>query len=189
MTDISDASGGNPKPSGTFKYKRQLFLNIVALFYVGAGGYLLCLLESARHGAVPLAEVVIWALYAFVVLILFIGSVNRSDVLVDEQGISKRYLGFLPWGRMRWDRVRKIRVALLSNALTYSSRPGITRIIAVLPFIPGRFGLYRSGAVTLDDSVEHADELIKVMNHYIAQYNIEVVELAGPGGEKTVECL
>lgn len=97
---------------------------------------------------------------AFVVL-------GKSDVILDEKGVSRRLLGW-EWCSVSWDNVELVRVVEVSGRAAQFGRS----MIAIVPAqsVPGR----KSRNIVFSKDVDEVGKLVTEMNRYIAAYRIPV---------------
>lgn len=185
MAEIRDEGGSSL--SGTFRYEPDIVFNLAMSLIMG---FLTFALWKVEHdGSDTSGVIMVWVTWAGFLFGFLIRASQHADVIVDAQGISRRLFGLVPWKRQRWDNIRLIRVMPFPYRDPYTGSTSFKRIIVMLPAVPPRLRWVRSGKVALDDAVNEAGVLMKIINHYIAQYNIKTVELVRPMGEKQIDHL
>jgi hypothetical protein len=92
--------------------------------------------------------------------------VTASDVVVDDQGISRRLFGFT-WKRIRWGNARLITEFLLQTPT------GSTHCVNVFPIVKPRFRILPSGKISFSEKMERAPELLQILRQYASRYGIE----------------
>jgi len=103
--------------------------------------------------------------------IFFIGGIfvclGYSDVIVDDQGVSRRLLGWV-WRSISWDKIELIRIVEISGRSAQFARS----MVAIVPIqsVSGR----KLRSIVFSKEVDAAGRLVTAMNRRIAQYRIPV---------------
>ena len=186
MTDAAIAISPAARTAGTFRYEGSLYFALAMFMITGALEILYWGEELTRNVPATFQDALVYTLAVSQLAVTFLFPVARSDVVVDEHGIYRRFLGLWAYRRIRWDNIRRItaRPVPFSPARGQTSVRGITFHPAASSFL----ALLPGGKFGFSDSVGNWQGLIEVMNHYIAKHRIEVVVYGGKkGGERAAQ--
>lgn len=107
----------------------------------------------------------------------FMLMVGRSDVIIDDQGISRCFLG-KTWRTIRWDNIMRITKFPVSD--------GFGKIVKgynIFPKVKPRFSFNPSGKMTFGEYMDDIPKLIEMLNFYVLKYDIKVEVRETPYGE------
>jgi hypothetical protein len=179
MNAIHKQSGDASRTSAVFKYQGQVYFFIALLAVDSLFLFMGFAVEEGkriRQESFSSSDLFFMGLLLIFFLLQLPNLRSRSDIVVDDQGISRRFLG-CTWQTIRWDNIRVILSFQLLDSLDQKSH----RQISICPAARSLFRLTPSSAMGFDDQVVNMSELIEVMNRHITQYkiNIETVDRNG----------
>jgi hypothetical protein len=105
---------------------------------------------------------------SFVLLIGFLLLAGRSDVLVDDQGISRRLFGWT-WQTIQWGNVRLITAFPVFGGSGYTPRA-----FNIYPSVRPKVRVMPSGKMSFTDKMSDAPRLIKLLNQYASSHGIKI---------------
>jgi hypothetical protein len=108
---------------------------------------------------------------AWIAFVLLVGAVllfGKSDVLIDDQGISRRLFGWT-WLTIQWANVRLITAFPVSGGYGYSARA-----FNIFPTVKAAIRLMPSGKMAFTDKVSGAPRLVELLNHYASSHRINI---------------
>lgn len=120
--------------------------------------------EGLRGGASFL--MVSFSFIAFSGWLLLTG---RSDIVIDDEGISRRLFG-RTWQSIAWKNVRRITEFPIFNPDLHK----MSRAFNIYPSVFPRFRLVPSGKMAFMEPAENAHQLVELIEHYAAAYRIEL---------------
>jgi hypothetical protein len=157
-----------PALPAIFKFAGQtptrIALCVLALWWA-----FFCVIWIRRGGSASGATFLLISLL-FVLLISGLTLTSQSDVVIDDQGISKRLFG-VTLRTIRWDNVREVRVFQLKGI--YAEK--MIRALAIYPAVGPKGNLSSIGKLVIRERFEKMDLMIEMMNHYISKYGIRIV--------------
>lgn len=164
--NIQDSSA--TEMPNVFKYKWNEIIFFATLMLITLCLYALFI--SIKRGD----ETIGGLLFIGVMLLwLIVGSgiflMGRSNILVDDKGISRRLWG-KTWQHIEWGNIKLITAFPVLPLGQKSTQRSYNIYPAVKPFYiftPG-------GKIFFDEKIEDAPKLIELLNFYILQYNIKV---------------
>lgn len=151
-----------------FKYKRQIPNLIASLVFVGAiwGGTIFAI----SHGIAFVWGALMLFLSMFNSIVAGLAIAGESDILIDAQGISRRFLG-KTWQSIRWDNIRVIKTFPVGGA---GFAPRIVKAYTICPAQKPHGLSYRGGKIGFWSTFNNMDQLVALMNLYIQKYKIKV---------------
>lgn len=166
MMQTSDDSGREPV---RFKFKvlpwacfwlatMEIFGLVMGIIWIRQDGVLGGLMFST-----------VWCL----ILGLFGGIViqGASDIIVDDQRISRSLFGWI-WQAFQWDSIGKVVIRRVMDP--YSNRKRTIRAFAIYRRSLNGNILSRWWGMSFLERGEHMQELIRLLNRYIAAHNIKI---------------
>ena len=153
-----------------FKFKNQILAFISMCLF--SFGFLAFTLIAIRHG-IGLG----WGLFftflaMFLLLLTGITIAGQSDIIIDDQGISRR-LFWITWRSIRWDNIQVIKTF---HVVAQGFRPKSVRAFAIYPSVklPGKLTLPGSGSIAFTEGFENIGQLIELINYYATKYEIKI---------------
>jgi hypothetical protein len=152
-----------------FQYKKEFYKTpyysaFVVLFGVGIG-----IFAMRREVTVGLVLMAGWCSFWIPVLILL--NLGLSDVIVDDKGITRSFYGKI-WKFIRWTDIRRIQLMRTPNYELH-------RWVALYRIVPdnrNRSLFSRRLPMFFDETIQNRGRLLELLNHYIHQYNIEIID-------------
>ena len=105
---------------------------------------------------------------SFILFITGLLLTGRSDVVVDDQGISRCLLG-KTWQTIRWENARLITAFPVSGGRSYMARG-----FNIYPIVKPQFSLMPSGKMVFNDKVGDAPKLVELLNYYSSKHGIRI---------------
>jgi len=132
----------------------------------------LCVVAWQDHRATARGDLaVITVLTLSMPLVLAFGIVSMSDVIIDDTGIGRAFFG-VKWKWISWANVRSFRIG---NSSGLSSGGRIYQSIWVVASLSGSPGSERKATV-FGTKVNDREEMIRLLNQYVAKYQVPVME-------------
>lgn len=164
---LNQEINGLRKPT-IFKYKHQMLM-LIASFVIafGFGGFTFF---AISHGI----GLIYGVLFIFLTLIYFllagVAIAAQSDILIDDQGISRRLLG-KTWRTIQWSDIKVIwTFPVTAKGFQSKAGKGFAIYTSVKPI-----GIsYLSGGIGFTDGFENMDQLIELINHYVSKHGIKI---------------
>jgi hypothetical protein len=151
-----------------FCFKGQLYFLIAAYAISGLFLFLGLAIETGRQGTVTFGEPIMFGGFLLFSILGTISFLDQSDIVVDDQGISRCILGW-PWKKIRWDNVRLITAFPVSGGPGYSARA-----FNIFPIVKPQFRLLPSGKILFNDKVQNASTLVELLNQYALKHGIKI---------------
>ncbi len=154
----------------TFKFEGSRYF-FVALLLVDAFALLMCFIYwQTRSGPVTVLEVLFSIGMAFLLFAsMVVVPAQQSDVLVTDQAISRRFMGWT-WRTVRWGDIREIQV------MPYFD-PALRRMIRLINIYVA--GHRTTGGMGIADTLSNVDQFIEILNCRIAEHGIRVRAVEG----------
>lgn len=105
---------------------------------------------------------------AFTLLMGALILVDRSDVIVDEQAISRRLFGVI-WQRMEWRNIRVIRTFHVSATGGYTAQA-----YNLYPKVKARFAFLPGGKMSFTDKMTNAPQFFGHLRRMASEYGINI---------------
>jgi hypothetical protein len=93
---------------------------------------------------------------------------GRSDVIIDDQGISRRIFG-KTWQRMDWDNIRLIRAFPVSGGGGYSAQA-----YNIYPKVRPRFAVLPAGKMSFTDKMTNSTQFIEHLHRFASAHSIRI---------------
>jgi hypothetical protein len=155
-----------------FKYK-NFTPNLIfgCIFIIGAWATFYALLLDAIARGTGFGYAVLLALLSlFLTAVLCIAITGSSDIIIDEQGISRRLFGKV-WRTIHWDNIEIIKTF---HVVAQGFRPKSVRAFTIYP-TGVLFGWsYLSGGIGFSENFMNMERLIGLINLYAAKHNIKI---------------
>jgi len=172
MSAMNNQNGEASRTPAVFKYKGQVYY-FIGLLAVDSLYFFMCFAveegRRIRQESFSTSDLFFMGLMLIFFLLQLPVIRGRSDIVVDDLGISRRFLGWT-WQTIRWNNIRVIISFPYSDSMYKKTR----REISICPSARPLFRLTPSGGMGFDDEVVDMNELIEIMNRYITQYKIQI---------------
>jgi hypothetical protein len=93
---------------------------------------------------------------------------GRSDVVTDDQGISRRLFGWT-WQTVLWTNIRLITAFPVTGGYGYTARA-----FNIFPSVRPKVRLMPSGKMMFTDKMSDASRLVELLNHYASIHGIKI---------------
>lgn len=154
-----------PGTQAIFEFKGKFLVLIWLCAVICITGFLGISLIMSGGSSGRVIFLLISCLFLFAVSGLLLH--GRSDVVIDENGISRRLFD-KTWQTIRWENVRLITAFPVSGGSGYKARA-----FNIFPVIKPRIRLFPSGKMFFDDKLENAPRLVELLNYYVIKYGIK----------------
>jgi hypothetical protein len=108
-------------------------------------------------------------------LVIVYACLSKSDVIVDDKGISGRCFRLI-WRTIPWKAVRRVRIQCFVDSFRYYPRSGLTIVYSVDQTEKAGLLFGRHGQIRFDDGIENIRGLLDIINAYVREDNIEIVD-------------
>lgn len=154
-----------PSCRKVFKYKRLKIRvrMILVLTGVWVFGCVAGIHNTGWANTVP--WLVGFGLFVLYEAVLLLG--GASDIVVDDEGLSRRLYGWV-WRRMRWDNMSRIK----SFEVFDQRQSLIVTSYNIFPIAKARFRLHPSGVLRFAGIVEGIDDLLEIINRQASKRHI-----------------
>ena len=156
-----------------FKYKHfalNLIGGCIVAFVFGWGTSYALLLDAIRRGTSLGYALLLSFLSLFLTAFVCIAIVGSSDIIIDDQGISRRLFGKV-WRTIHWDNIKIIKTF---HVVAQGFRPKSVRAFTIYPTIAPIGWSYLSGSIGFTESFANVEQLIELINHYVSKHNIKI---------------
>lgn len=169
--------GADDKPV-VFKIKGQIIALLWLCFFNFLFGF--ALIKMIRYEQITFSGVfgIVTLLIVFWIIGVMIMTA-RSDVMIDDQGISRCFLGKI-WRTIRWDNITLITAFPVSDGFGK-----ITRAYNIFPIVKPHFSFNPSGKMTFSEYMTDTPKLVELLNHYVLKYDIKIEIRETLGGKLT----
>lgn len=138
----------------------------VMLMTVALGTYALMHVQTREALIRPMVFLI--ASSVFILLITWVLVASRSEVLIDDRGISRAIFGWI-WQTIEWRNTKVIR-----SFPTSRGDGRVSRTFAVHPLTRPGFSLTLKGIMVFNERLDNFPELLALLNKYIRLNDIHV---------------
>ena len=155
-----------------FKYKNFVLLFIAACLFVVMGWVFSCLLlKDAIARETGLGYGVLQSLLSLFLTVVFCTAIaGSSDIIIDENGISRRIFGKV-WRTIQWGNIKIVKTF---HVIALGFRSKRIRAFVVCPSSVPSGWSYLSSRITFTENFVNVEQLIELINHYISKHNIKI---------------
>jgi hypothetical protein len=150
----------------SFRFPGRLWVILwtgLALTFIGV----LTFIRIRQPGATGGIGVLVTSI-SFVLLLGAVLLFGRSDVVIDDQGISQRLFGWT-WKAVCWRNVRLITAFPVSGGYGYTARA-----FNIFPLVRPHFRLMPSGKMMFTDKISDSPRLVDLLNQYASSHVIKI---------------
>jgi hypothetical protein len=157
-----------PTREESFRFSGRLLAILIwmgiALCFIGTLTFIRVQQPGAPTGGITVLVMSI----SFVLLVGAVLLFGNSDVVIDEQGISRRLFGWT-WQTVRWTNIRLITAFPVSGGYGYTARG-----FNIFPSVRPTVRLMPSGKMWFTDKISNAPRLVELLNHYASSQSIKI---------------
>jgi hypothetical protein len=158
----------NEAPTGvkSFRFAGRLLVILwmcIALCFIGV----LTFIRNRQPGATGGITVLVMSI-SFVLLVGAVLLFGRSDVVIDEKGISRRLFGWT-WKTVHWPNIRLITAFPVTGGYGYTARA-----FNIFPSVRPTVRLMPSGKMMFTDKMSDAPRMVELLNYYASTNGIKI---------------
>ena len=152
-----------PRKHQEFTCEKSIVVRLWIIIFIGTWLYIL---QDAFRSGDHLLLLYTCLASAFIYLLVIITVQGESDILIGDDGISRRMFGII-WQNVSWNNVKKIKVFA-----SYNKTKENFRSFNILPIKRPLFSPFGS-KIAFDERVGHCHELLETLNSYIEKFHMQ----------------
>lgn len=155
---------------GSFRYDGLALLVAwgIAVMLISIALATFALTHNGSHGTIIRSVVFLIVSLAFVLSITWLLITSRSDLVIDDRGISRAIFGWT-WQTIEWSNTKVIRSFPASRGDGHNSRT-----FAIVPLTKPGLSPTLKGIMVFNDRLDGFTELLALLNRYVSLNNIPV---------------